>query len=263
MSADWPDLPIEVAFPDISRWAAGNTGTPYVWRYAATTPGPHVLVQALTHGNEVCGAIALDWLLANDFRPTRGTFTAVFANVDAYARWDPKAPFKSRCVDEDFNRVWTDEVLSGTRVSVDLTRARALRPWYDAAESLLDLHSMTDPCPPLSLAGRWSKGLALAHAVGTPQHIVVDSMMMVCPSEEHLDPQKQFVTDLVRMAQEHAVHVHLVTHCRKPSTGEEHPPGKYDIRGAAAIRCYGSTSSGSSAIRKCTSSSCHRSRWWQ
>lgn len=175
MSADWPDLPIEVAFPDISRWAAGNTGTPYVWRYAATTPGPHVLVQALTHGNEVCGAIALDWLLANDFRPTRGTFTAVFANVDAYARWDPKAPFKSRCVDEDFNRVWTDEVLSGTRVSVDLTRARALRPWYDAAESLLDLHSMTDPCPPLSLAGRWSKGLALAHAVGTPQHIVVDS----------------------------------------------------------------------------------------
>ena len=67
------------------------------------------------------------------------------------------------------------------------------------------------------------------------QHVVVDSMMMVCPSEEHLDPQKQFVTDLVRMAQEHGVHVHLVTHCRKPASGEEHPPGKYDIRGAAAI----------------------------
>jgi predicted deacylase len=175
MNADWPDLPIEVEFPDISRWATGNTGTPYVWRYTAVTPGPHVLVQALTHGNEVCGAIALDWLLANGFRPARGTFTGVFANVEAYARWDPAAPFKSRCVDEDFNRVWTDEVLSGTRMSADLARARALRPFYDTAEWLLDLHSMTDPCPPLSLAGRWPKGAALARAVGIPQHVVVDS----------------------------------------------------------------------------------------
>ena len=29
---------------------------------------------------------------------------------------------------------------------------------------LLDLHSMTDPCPPLALAGRQRKGLELAHA---------------------------------------------------------------------------------------------------
>lgn len=52
-----------------------------------------------------------------------------------------------------------------------------------------------------------------------------------------MDEQKQFVTDLVRIAQECAVHVHLVTHCRKPANGagEEKPPTKYDIRGAAAI----------------------------
>jgi len=175
MSAGWPDLPIEVAFPDITRWSAGNTGTAYVWRYTAPHPGPHVTVQALTHGNEVCGAIALDWLLREGFRPARGTLTAIFANVEAYERWDPAEPFKSRCVDEDFNRVWTDEVLSGPRQTSDLTRARALRPFYDASDYLLDLHSMTDPCPPLSLAGRHPKGLALAHAVGTPRDIVIDA----------------------------------------------------------------------------------------
>ena len=56
---DPPRLPvIEVAFPDLGRWATGNTGIPYVFTFAATRPGPHVLVQALTHGNEVCGRCA-------------------------------------------------------------------------------------------------------------------------------------------------------------------------------------------------------------
>jgi predicted deacylase len=131
-------------------------------------------VQALTHGNEVCGAIALDWLMEEGFRPTRGTFTAVFANVRAYASFDPAEPFASRCVDEDFNRLWTDDVLGSARQSAELARARELRPVYDAADHLLDLHSMTDPCPPLALCGRHAKGLSLARAIGVPQHIVID-----------------------------------------------------------------------------------------
>ncbi len=68
------------------------------------------------------------------------------------------------------------------------------------------------------------------------QHVVIDSMMMVCASEDRLDEQKQFMTDLVRMAQETGMHVHLVAHCRKPAQGgEEKPPTKYDLRGSAAI----------------------------
>jgi predicted deacylase len=173
--AAWPDLPIDVEFPDITRWSEGNTGTPYVWRFASATPGPRVTVQALTHGNEVCGAIALDWLLGTGFRPACGTLTLVFANVDAYSRWNPAEPFKSRCVDEDFNRLWTSQVLDGPRQTRELARARALRPFYDATEYLLDLHSMTDPCPPLTLAGPRSKGLQLARAVGIPQHIIIDA----------------------------------------------------------------------------------------
>lgn len=67
------------------------------------------------------------------------------------------------------------------------------------------------------------------------QHVFIDSMMMVCASEEHLDEQKQFTTDLVRTAQETGLHIHLVTHCRKPQQGEEKPPTKYEIRGSSAI----------------------------
>jgi len=167
--------PIEIAFPDLSRWAAGNTGIPYVWRHESREPGPQVVVQALTHGNEVCGAIAVDRLLAEGLRPSRGSVTFVFANFAAYRSFDHADPFASRCVDEDYNRLWSAEVLEGPRQSRDLARARELRPVIDRAEALLDLHSMTDPCPPLALAGTRRKGLELARAVGIPEHVIVDA----------------------------------------------------------------------------------------
>jgi len=166
---------IEVEFPDLARWAAGNTGIPYVWRFAAERAGPRVTIQALTHGNEVCGAIANDWLLQENARPVRGTLTLTFANVDAFHRFDAADPFASRCVDEDFNRLWSADVLDGSRQTRDLARARELRSVYDDTDYLLDLHSMTDPCPPLALAGRQQKGLELAFALGLPEHIVIDA----------------------------------------------------------------------------------------
>ena len=166
--------PIEIAFPDLASHAVGNAGTPYVWTFASKHAGPHVLVQALTHGNEVCGAIALDWLLREKVRPARGTLTLVFANVAAYLRFDRADPFASRCVDEDFNRLWTREVLDGPRRSAELTRARELRPIVDRVDHLLDLHSMSEPCAPLAMAGRQRKGVELALAIAVPQHIVID-----------------------------------------------------------------------------------------
>ncbi|HEY3179476.1 MAG TPA: succinylglutamate desuccinylase/aspartoacylase family protein [Casimicrobiaceae bacterium] len=165
---------IEITFPDLSRWEMGNVGIPYVWRFESKRAGPHVTLQALTHGNEVCGAIALGQLLDAAVHPVRGTLTLIFANVDAYLAFDVADPFASRCLDEDLNRLWTPEVLDGPRQSRELARARALRPCYDATDFLLDLHSMTDPCPPLGLAGRQRKGLELAHGVGLPEHIVID-----------------------------------------------------------------------------------------
>jgi len=165
---------IDVAFPDIARWAAGNAGVPYVWRFEGQAPGPHVTIQALTHGNEVCGATALDWLLRKNIRPARGTLTLIFANAAAYESFDASDPYAARCIDEDFNRIWDASVLESARCSRELARARELRPLYDATDFLLDLHSMTDPCPALALAGRHRKGVALAREIGIPEYIVVD-----------------------------------------------------------------------------------------
>jgi twinkle protein len=67
------------------------------------------------------------------------------------------------------------------------------------------------------------------------RHVFIDSFMMVCESEESIDEQKQFVTDVVRTAAETGLHIHLVAHCRKPQTGDEKPPTKYDIKGTGAI----------------------------
>src|SRR5579862_9468877 len=171
-----PSLPrIDVAFPDLTSHAAGNTGLPYVWTFAAGRSGPHVLIQALTHGNEVCGAIALDWLLREGIAASRGSVSLVFANVAAYRRFDRTDPFASRCVDEDFNRLWTADVLDGPRDSAELRRARELRPLYDRTDFLLDLHSMSEPCPPLVMTGTTRKGIELARDIGIPHYVVVDA----------------------------------------------------------------------------------------
>ena len=121
-------LPVELTPPDITPWRAGNTGVDYVHRHEAPLPGPSVMVQALTHGNEICGAIALDWLLQTGLRPQRGRLTLSFANVEAYARFDAADPYPSRCVDEDLNRVWADDQLFGDRNSVGPDRGLVSLP---------------------------------------------------------------------------------------------------------------------------------------
>jgi predicted deacylase len=173
--------PIELTAPDISRWAPGNSGTPFVWSFDSGHAGPHVMVQALTHGNEICGAIALDALLAQQahWRPQRGRLTLAFGNIAAFARWDPTNPDRSRYVDEDFNRVWGDEALLGTRDSVELRRARELRPFVDAADLLLDIHSMRESCKPLMVCGAsgrgGEKGAALSRQLQVPEVLLIDT----------------------------------------------------------------------------------------
>lgn len=170
---------IELTAPDIARWRAGNTGVDHVWRLDSGRPGPRVMVQALTHGNELCGAIALDWLLAGPLRPRRGTLVAAFANVAAYARFDPADPDRSRYVDEDYNRVWDDAVLDGPRDTVELRRARVLRPFVDEAQYLLDLHSMHEPCRPIMVCGATGRGgdksAAYARRLGVPADLLIDT----------------------------------------------------------------------------------------
>ncbi|HRD86567.1 MAG TPA: succinylglutamate desuccinylase/aspartoacylase family protein, partial [Rubrivivax sp.] len=114
-------------------------------------------------------------LLASGWRPRCGELVAAFANVEAYARFDPADPFPSRKVDEDLNRVWADEALSGPRDSVELRRARQLRPFVDAAEWLLDIHSMSESCAPLMVCGTLDKHASYARALGMPAVLLIDT----------------------------------------------------------------------------------------
>ena len=167
--------PVELTAPDIEPYRAGNTGIEYVTSFAASEPGPHVLVTALTHGNEICGAIALDRLFRAEIRPRRGQLTLAFDNVAAYREFDPRYPIASRYVDEDFNRLWSPATLDGPRQSVELERARALRGVVDAADFLLDLHSMQHATAPLMLAGLLPRSRELARRVGIPELIMCDA----------------------------------------------------------------------------------------
>jgi predicted deacylase len=166
---------VELTAPDIEPYRAGNTGIDYVTSFAAAQPGPDVLVTALTHGNEICGAIALDQLFRAGVRPRRGTLTLAFDNVAAYREFDPRYPIASRYVDEDFNRLWSPQTLDAPRRSVELERARALRPVVDAADYLLDLHSMQYATAPLMLAGLLPRSRELARRVGIPELIMCDA----------------------------------------------------------------------------------------
>jgi predicted deacylase len=168
------DYPIELTPPDLSPYRHGNAGVEYVTRFDSGVPGPHVLVTALVHGNELCGAIALDFLFRAGIRPLRGILTLAFCNIAAFSRFDRANPTASRFIDEDFNRVWSPDVLNSSRQSAELARARELRPIVAAADYLLDIHSMQHATAPLLLCGPLEKGRSFARAIGYPEIVVSD-----------------------------------------------------------------------------------------
>jgi predicted deacylase len=167
--------PIEIFPPDITGCKTGNTGVDYVHMLDSGRPGPNVMVQALTHGNEFCGALALMHLFEEKIKPEQGKLTLAFANVAAFARFDFDNPDRSRYIDEDYNRVWGDDVLEGPRDSAELRRARELRPFVDAADYLLDLHSMHEPCRPIMVCAKSEKSVALSRKIGVPGDLLLDT----------------------------------------------------------------------------------------
>ncbi|MCX7380868.1 MAG: succinylglutamate desuccinylase/aspartoacylase family protein [Alphaproteobacteria bacterium] len=170
-----PHFAVDIAAPDIAPWRAGNAGVPGFTTVAATPAGPHVVLLALTHGNELAGAIVLDALLRAGITPARGRLTLGFANLAAFDRFDPAQPTMSRFVDEDLNRVWDPALLDGPRRSIELDRARAIRPILDQADILFDLHSMLWDSDPLILSGPTPRGRALAAAAGVPELVIADA----------------------------------------------------------------------------------------
>lgn len=162
--------------PELGPWRAGNTGVEGVWRFEAAEPGRDVLVTALIHGNEVCGAWAVLAALQVGLRPRRGALTLAFCNLDAFDRFDPASADDSRCVDEDLNRVWGAMAWrSSASVSREQARALQLLPFVEGADWLLDLHSMHAAGPPLVLTGLQPRHIELALQIGTPALVVADA----------------------------------------------------------------------------------------
>lgn len=169
------EAPVEITAPDIEPYGAGNTGIPFATTIDSGADGPHVVITALTHGNELCGAHALLRLFEQRVRPLSGRLSLAFVNFEAYRQFDPENPRSTRYLDEDLNRLWAPEVLDGTRTSRELVRAREIRPLIAVADYLLDLHSMQLSSPPLVLAGLQAKGRALARRMGYPAMVVADA----------------------------------------------------------------------------------------
>lgn len=163
-----------LARPDISAWRCGNTGTEGVWHFDSGLPGRHVMISALIHGNELCGAWALKGLLEADVRPAQGRLTLMFANLAAFDRFDPADHDLSRFVDEDMNRQWMGDRMTDPH-SLERKRVALLAPWVGQADWLLDLHSMHEPGAPLLLTGQQPRNLQLARELANPMHIVVDA----------------------------------------------------------------------------------------
>lgn len=167
-------LRFDLPAPDLSAWRAGNTGTEGVWHFDSGLPGRQVLVSALIHGNELCGAWALKGLLESGLRPHAGSLTLMFCNLAAFDRFDPANHDAARFVEQDMNRQWSDERMDAAD-SLERRRCAALRPFVARADWLLDLHSMHEPCAPLLLTGVQPRNLALAKQMAAPEHIVIDA----------------------------------------------------------------------------------------
>ncbi len=166
-------MSFDIDVPDLSHERIGNAGVPGVWHFDSGKPGSSVLITALMHGNELCGAWALKELLASRIKPIAGKLTLAFCNLDAFDRFDKDNHDASRFVDVDLNRVWSRERLDNPK-SAEGRRAAELRPWVEQADHLLDIHSMHEPSPPLLVVGTLPRNIDFGFKLGIPRHLIVD-----------------------------------------------------------------------------------------
>jgi predicted deacylase len=169
-----PHFAVGLDAPDLRPWLDGNCGIPGVWSFTAAAPGPHLALVALTHGNEIAGAIVLAELLAAGIQPERGRLSLIFANTDAFLAFDPENPTATRYLEEDLNRLWGEDRLQSPRDSREMRRVRTLLPVIESVDVLVDLHSMLWPSDPLSLVADTPQAIRLGQSLGTPRLTVAD-----------------------------------------------------------------------------------------
>jgi predicted deacylase len=170
---------INVIPPNLNGIRNSNTDVPGVWRFTAAQPGPSTLITALIHGNELCGAIAakalIEHLHSSPGSLLRGTLTIAFCNLAAFERFNADDLHASRFIDEDMNRVWSEDKLTNPQGNAERQRAIELLPYIKEADFLLDLHSMHDPGAPLLLTGLKQSHISFTQSLDLPGHIIVDA----------------------------------------------------------------------------------------
>ena len=99
--------------------------------------------------------------------------------------------------------------------------------WTDGSLWLYDQTGTARPDTVLGMVKYCAKELGIGH-------IFVDSLMKCVKAEDDYNGQKDFVDQLCATAKDHAVHIHLVHHLKKPSK-EGDMPDKHDTKGSGSI----------------------------
>lgn len=162
-----PDYPLEIQRADLAPYRNSNTGVDYVHSFDSGVPGHHVMVNALTHGNEWCGMVVVKRLLDARLQPQAGRLTLSFANIAAYEK-QAEDGSSVRFVGRDFNRLWHDDLLRRDTESVEAVRAHQMRPFVQRVDRLLDLHSTWHALSPFFVMSQLPRVRQLADQLATP-----------------------------------------------------------------------------------------------
>ena len=162
-----PEYPVQIRRIDIAPYRLSATGIDYLHSVDSGQPGPHVMVNALTHGNEWCGLHVVCRLLDMGLRPRAGRLTLSLANVAAYETPGPDGTGQ-RFLERDFNRLWHDDLLAADTQSVEARRAHQMRPVVATVDRLLDLHSTWHALQPFFVLSQLPRVRALADALALP-----------------------------------------------------------------------------------------------
>ncbi len=162
-----PSYPVEIARADLAPYRSSASGVDYLHTLDSGVAGPHLMVNALTHGNEWCGMWVVKRLLDTGFCPRVGRLTLSFANVAAYDALDADGA-SARFVDRDFNRLWHDTLLAADTQSVEARRAHAMLPVVRTVDRLLDLHSTWHALEPFFVLSQLPRVRALADQLAMP-----------------------------------------------------------------------------------------------
>ena len=132
-------------------------------RFDAANAGRHLVVFGAIHGNEVCGAKALNKLVheltSGALKLERGSLTVVaVCNPEAFAQ-------NKRFIEDNLNRVFEQKTAPH---AYERKLAQKLMPVIESGDAFLDLHSMTSEGEPFAvLNGNHPESIALCEALGT------------------------------------------------------------------------------------------------